>query len=283
MTRIRLGWRLAKDSWAVLRADRSLAIFPILAFVSATIAFFILIAPGVAFAAATDKADWIVIPFLIVAAYGATFATIYFNVALAGAAARSLEGHDTTLQDGLAVARQRRAQIARWALVQTAFGVLIQVIHAVLGDSPVGRLVASILGAILGAAWAIATFFIVPVLALEGLEPRDALKRSVALIRERWGEGFVGSASIGLAVFLVALLPLAALVGLAELGIQSAPALGAAASVLFMLALIAVGVAGSALGVIFRVALYRYATQGQTVSGFADADLAGAFAPGKRR
>ncbi|MFN2615800.1 MAG: hypothetical protein ABR581_01615 [Thermoleophilaceae bacterium] len=30
MSRIAAGWRLAKDGWAVLKADRSLAIFPAL-------------------------------------------------------------------------------------------------------------------------------------------------------------------------------------------------------------------------------------------------------------
>jgi len=54
----------------------------------------------------------------------------------------------------------------------------------------------------------VSTFFVIPLLALGGLGPEDALKRSVSLIRERWGEGLGGSASIGLAVFLVAVVPL---------------------------------------------------------------------------
>jgi len=36
MSRIRTGWRLTKDSWAVLKADRSLAIFPVLSTAFAT-------------------------------------------------------------------------------------------------------------------------------------------------------------------------------------------------------------------------------------------------------
>jgi hypothetical protein len=281
MTRIRTGWRLAKDSWAVLRADRSLAIFPLLSFAFAAVAFALLIAPGIGAAAAAGK-EWPVVPFALIGSYAATFFSIYFNVALAGAATKSMQGHDTTLRDGLDVARERRGLIARWALVQWAVGLLIQVIQNAADQSPAGRIVAGIISGILGAAWAVATFFIVPVLALEGLGPGDAIKRSVALVRERWGEGLVGNAAIGLAVFLVGVIPVGGLLALGFATLGSAPVVGVAALTLGVLALIALSVVGSALGVIFRVALYRFATTGAAADGFAEADLATAFRPKRR-
>ena len=64
----------------------------------------------------------------------------------------------------------------------------------------------------------------IPVIALEGLGPKDALKRSVAIIGQRWGEGVAGSFAIGGLVFLFAFLPGAALVAL---GIAVAGALPA--------------------------------------------------------
>jgi hypothetical protein len=281
MTRIRRGWQLAKDSWGVLRKDRSLAVFPVLAFVFSAIAFVLIIAPGVIVAAAADK-DWVVLPFAAVGGYVATFLGIYFNVALAGAATLSLDGKDTTLADGLAVAKQRRGSIAKWAAVQFAFGLLLSAIENALSESPAGRLVGGILRTILGAAWAIATFFVIPVLAFEQVGPADAFKRSVALIKERWGEGFVGNASIGFAVFIVALLPVAACAGIAAATADSAPVVAGIAIGMAVLVVIAAAVIGSALNVIFRVALYRFATQGQSAGGFETGDLEAAFAPGKR-
>jgi Family of unknown function (DUF6159) len=278
MTRIKTGWRLARESWAILRADRSLAIFPVLAFASAAVAFVLLIAPGIVISETADK-DELVIPFALIASYAATFFTVYFNVALAGAATKSMDGHDTNLQDGLAVARERRGLIARWALVQWAVGLLIRVIQNAGGDNPVGRIIAVIVSSLLGAAWAIATFFIVPVLALEGLSPGDAMKRSIALIKERWGEGLVGNASIGFAIFLVGILPVGGLIAVGLAALDTVPALGVAVLTLGVLGLIAIGVIGSALGVIFRVALYRFATSGSSAPGFDDADLASAFRP----
>ena len=41
---------------------------------------------------------------------------------------------------------------------------------------------------VVGVAWSVATYFVIPVIALEGLGPRDALRRSSALVREKWGE-----------------------------------------------------------------------------------------------
>ncbi|MEO7197281.1 MAG: hypothetical protein ABIZ50_02295, partial [Solirubrobacterales bacterium] len=104
MSRIRTGWRLAGESWRVLRADRSLAVFPLLSFIFAALAFALLIAPGAIAAAVSDK-DWVLVPFALIASYAATYISIYFSVALAGAAALSLEGRDTTREDGMAVAR----------------------------------------------------------------------------------------------------------------------------------------------------------------------------------
>jgi len=275
MGRIRRGWRLAKDSWAVLRADRSLAIFPLLSTTFAAVALALTLTPGLVWSEAVDQ-DWIVLPFIVVGAYVTTFFVVYFNVALAGATRLSMDGRDTTVADGLAVARERRGLIAQWAFVQFAVGAVIKVLQYVAGDSMAGALVA-IVSSLAGAAWSVTTFFVVPVIALEGLGPGDAMRRSVGLIRERWGEGLVGSAAIGLAVFLVSVLPLAFLFGAFSAAAEVSPALGAVFGVVAVVALIATLAMGSALGVMFRVALYRYGTEGQLTAGFAQEDMAAAF------
>jgi hypothetical protein len=278
MGRIRTGWRLAKDSWTVLRADRSLAVFPALSTAFATVALALTLTPGLVWSEAVDQ-DWIVLPFMVVGAYVTTFFVVYFNVALAGATRLSMDGRDTTVADGLAVARERRGLIAQWAFVQFAVGAVIKVLQYVAGDSMAGALVA-IVSSLAGAAWSVTTFFVVPVIALEGLGPGDAMRRSVGLIRERWGEGLVGSAAIGLAVFLVSVLPLAFLFGAFSAAAEVSPALGAVFGVVAVVALIATLAMGSALGVMFRVALYRYGTEGQLTAGFAQEDMAAAFRPG---
>jgi hypothetical protein len=275
MSRISTGWRLAKASFGVLRADRSLAIFPLVSIACATVAFVLICIPGVVIAEGVDQ-DWTVIPFLLAAAYAATFLVVYFNVALAGAARLSIEGRDTKLRDGLAVARERRGVIAKWAAVQLAVGLLISALENA-GGSGVGRLALSLVAGLASVAWSVATFFVVPLIALEGLGPGAALKRSTAVVRERWGESLVGSAAIGLVVFLVAVLPLAGLFFGADALLKVNDAAGTALALVAILALIATFVVSSVLSLIFRVELYRWTTEGSATRGFAESDLAAAF------
>jgi Family of unknown function (DUF6159) len=242
------GWRMARRSIGILRGEPSLAAFPALAAVTCVGAVALLAAPGVAWALATG-AEWPLVPFAALAAYGAAYCALYFNVALAVAVAASLDGNHARLRDGLAGARSRRGAIARWALLQTTVGIVLQALQA-----QSGRAAIPLVTRLAGASWAIATFFAVPVLAFEGLGPKHVMKRSAGLVRERWGEGAGGSGAIALAVLLVGLVPAAACVALAAaIGGTAGPAvLVAIAAVL----VIGAAVTGAALSVIFRVALY---------------------------
>jgi Family of unknown function (DUF6159) len=234
--------------------------------------------PGLIGAAAADK-DWVVLPFLVAGGYAATFFVVYFNVALAGAARLSMDGRDTTVADGLAVARERRGLIVKWSLIQFAVGALVHGVEYVLGESAAGKLAAGLASSVAAAAWSVSTFFVIPLLALEGLSPGAALKRSVSVVRERWGESLVGSAAIGLAVFMVGLVPLLVLLQGVLAAIDASVALGAVLGVLWILALMGTLALGSALGVIFRVHLYRYSIDGAPEGGFAQQDMIDAFRP----
>jgi hypothetical protein len=277
--RIQRGWALTKQSFRVLRDDRSLLLFPIISIPVAVAATAIVMGPGVALYTA-DNQEAILIAFGIVTLYVLTFVTVFFNVALAAAASTGLSGGDSTVGEGLRAARGRLGVIAAWALVQTVVGVIISAIQSATNESVVGR----ILGGLVSFAWSAATFFVVPVIALEGVGPKDAFKRSVSLLRERWGEGVVGAASATGAVFLIALLPLLALGGGGYALINSGQ--DVAGGVLLALAgvvLVAAVLIGGTVNAIFRVALYRFATDGTAVGGFDPAQMQAAFAPKKRR
>ena len=276
--RISRGWALAKQSFAVLRADRSLLLFPVIAVPSAVAAVAIVMGPGVALYAA-DSQEAFLIAFGVLTLYALTFVTVFFNTALAAAAARSLGGEDTSVGTGLSAARSRLGVIAAWALVQTVVGIVISAIQEAAGDSLVGR----VLVGLVNFAWSAATFFVVPVIALEGAGPRDAFRRSVGLVRERWGEGVVGTASVSGVVFLVALAPIAALAVPGVLLLQGdADVAGAVLLGLAAVVLVAACLIGGTANAIFRVALYRYATDGVAVGGFRTAELQQAFAAKRR-
>lgn len=280
--RVSRGWALAKTSWAVLRADRSLMLFPIVGMAAGLAAGALLFAPGVALYS-QDRSEPVLIGFGIVAAYALTFVALYFNTALAAAAARSLDGQDTSFATGMAAARERTGVIAQWAGLQLTVGLLLGLLQQLGGESGAGRLVAVLLSSVLNLAWQVATFFVIPVIALEGLGPKAAFKRSAHVIRERWGEGIVGSASIGGVLFLIVLVPLAVLVLAGVALVKSQPAAAAGAWAVAALLLGAAMLLGSTLTAVFRVALFRYATEGRAGGGFSEEALAQAFRPKGRR
>ena len=123
-------------------------------------------------------------------------------------------------------------------------------------------------------AWGLATFLVVPIVALEGLGPLAALDRSASLFRQKWGEQLVGTASIGLLFALLGTLPAVALM---FLGFASGSGtLAIALVVVGVLIAVAAGVLGSAARAVFSVALYRYASGTGATGPFTEDDLEGA-------
>lgn len=277
--RIRTGIDLAKASWKVLRSDSSLLAFPIIGAVAAMVAVVLLFAPGIALFAADDTQQWPLYVFGVLALYGATFVATFCAVALAACASESLEGHDTSVSQGLAAAKSRLGAIAAWSLLSMTVGLLLNLLQNAASDRG-GALAGAAVGIIGGAAWAVASFFAIPVIALEGVGPMAALKRSASIVKARWGEGAVGTGAIGIVMLPGVLLAIVAFAGGASLMNSSAGA-GLALIGLGFAVLVVVMILSGVLNTIFRVALFRFATEGSVPGGFAEAELESAFAPKK--
>ena len=84
-------------------------------------------------------------------------------------------GQQATVGDGLAVARSRFSQIAGWAALSTAIGLMLSALENQ------GGIAARSLGRVLVVGWSLITFLAVPVIAIEGTGPFETLKRSSSL------------------------------------------------------------------------------------------------------
>lgn len=283
MGRIATGWGLTKQSWAVLKNDRSLVIFPILSAVFATIAVVVIMVPAV-FADAivqggSDNQEGIIAAIGAAATiYVSTFFAIFFNVALAACAVRSLRGEDTKVSEGISAATRQLGPILGWTLVAGTVGLILRVLEDRL------PLLGQIAVWIAGAAWSVATFFVIPVIAMEGTGPFASLKRSAQVVKSKWGEGATGQAAIsaatGLIVFGIVFVVGGIAFALVAINLQPvAIAVGAVA----VAAVIVVAVISSALSSIFRVAVYQFAATGQTPAGFDPQLVQSAFGVRGRR
>jgi Family of unknown function (DUF6159) len=279
MGRISRGWALTRQSWDVLRSDASLALFPILSTFFATLAMVSIWAPtlitrGVFDHQTVERNDPVVYAAGVASAYVSTFIALFFNVALAACAARSMRGEDTKVREGLAAAARRIGPILGWTLVATTFGLLLRAFENRV------PLLGKIAAGIAGAAWGIATFFVVPVIALEGTGPLKSLQHSAAIIKARWGEGATGAATIGFVTvgfsFAIASVAIVGVVMLLEGG---QALLGYAVLAIAVVLMFGAAVVSATLSQIFRVAVYEYALSGQTPGGFAGQQLQAAFQP----
>ncbi len=281
MGRVGRGWALTKESWAVVSSDRSLLVFPVVSAVCALVVAAVFFGAGAGIGASTDSI-WPAVPFIVAGIYLLIVIGQFCAVALASCATRALDGADTTFSEGIAAARGRLGVILSWSAVTLLVGAAVTALQALLRDAA-GGVVSAIVGGLANFAWSVATFFVVPVIALEGLGPVDAIKRSAGVVKERWGEGVVGSATIGGAIFLAGILPgiLLVVAGAALTG--SSAALGAIVIAIGVVVVVIAALLQVTLTAVFRVALFRYATHGDVVGQFSSEQLEGAFRPKRGR
>lgn len=279
------SWELVKASWAVLRSDKELVVFPIISAIGCflvTLTFFIpMLATGAFSSIGRRGADGIGIGQMIILFlfYLVTYTVIIFcSSALVGAALIRLDGGNPTLSDGFKIAQSRLPQILGYALISATVGLILQLLSNAARNNRniVLAIIGQIVVGIAGAAWSIATFLAIPVLVVEGVGPIEAVKRSTALLKKTWGEQIIGDLSIGgiFGLITIGVILLAMLLGFL---FMNTPALLILVIILAIVAVTAISIVGSALTAIFRAALYRYAHDGKTSDFFATEMIQSAF------
>ena len=273
----RRSYGIFRQSLAILQADKEILIFPVLSGIAMIFVFALMIGGGFfmgVFRAILESAgqgsmsEIIGYAVLFVWYFLSWFVGLFFNVAVIHCAKIRLDGGDPTVSDGISAAMRHLGRIALWAAISATVGLLAQILRDKLKG--LTRLFVS-LGE---AAWAVATFFIVPVMIFEERSVFDSIKQSVNLIKKTWGESLVGGGGIGLFIFLLAIPGIIPIVIGIAIGNGVALIAGFAVAMLWWLILACVS---SALGGIYRAALYVYATEQRVAPGFSPEYVTGAF------
>jgi hypothetical protein len=247
------------------------AVLPLLSATTTLIAGFLVFGPVLLWAHG-HGGRW---PYGIAIAVGScilNFTGTFFGVAFVHAADRSFRKEPVDARAALGHAVRRIGPIAAWSLAATAVAVLIQALERVRG----GFLVNVVVTRLLGAAWALATLFVIPVIAAEGVGPVEAARRSIAVTRKRWGESITGNLYVG-GLFLLSLIPAVILggIGYVEYG-SSRPLAVVLIGIAALVVVLAYTVEG-AMSNLFSLAVYRYAAEGELVGPFSEHDLSDAF------
>lgn len=277
------GLQLTRHSWAVLVKDKHLILFPMISGF-----LFLIVVASFAIPLGT-LVDWNqflqqlrqnnnkppvwVYPVAFAFYFCCFFVMIFCNAALVSCAFLRFNGRDPSLGDGFRAACARLPQILAWSLVSASVGLLLKVIenaHEKLG---------SLISGLLGSAWSIMTFFVVPILVVEKVGPFAAVGRSMSLLSKTWGEALVGRLGLGLFLFILAIPVFLLFAGGFVLLATGHVPFGVALLIAGGIALLLHSAVSSALQTILLAALYQFASDGKVAPGFERDSFERAFIP----
>jgi len=265
------SFALVKTSWDILMDDKKLLVFPLLSGIVSLIVILTFALPLLLTGSFMSRSNLSPVMFygLLFVFYAASyFVVIFFNTALITCVNARLNGKEATISDGLSNATRHIGSILAWSLVSATVGIILQALEDNVG------FIGQIAGALIGGAWGLVTFFVVPILILEDKGVVDSVKDSVSLIKKTWGESIIGGGSIFL-VFLV--MGIIAALGIFAIWMVSQSFLLAIALLVIVVAILFV--VASAMQGIFVTALYTYARTGTVPSSFNKDLIANAFVP----
>lgn len=261
---IKRSWQLTKESYRVLSHDPELILLMVMSMLGCGI---IAGVTGISLFL-TEGLGLTQYLLLGLGYYAGYFVIIYFQVALVSSIQLRLAGGDPNVWYGINRANHRLAPILTWSLIAATVGLILDVLFKAARNSHnmAGRIIGMILISILGGVWNLLVFFVIPVIAAEGVGGFAALKRSKAIIRSNYGEaiwGGIGISIIGLLAGIAVVIPLGLLWVLFSGGVFITVLVVGVG----LIALVGIACATSALDSTFRAVLYNYKETG-SLGGF---------------
>ena len=282
MSKTATTWELMKASWHVLMRDKVLLVFPVVSGIACFLVLLTFIVPalgaglagsGGLFHGQGEILTWVLLFFYYLCNF---FVVFFFNAALVDFVVTRMRGGEPAIGKSLRAAVACLPQIALWAVVSSTVGVVLKALEGRAGF--LGRLAV----ALVGVAWALVTYFVVPIIVVERKGALEAVGGSKDLLARTWGKQIVSGLGYGLIGFLLTV-PAIAIIVAAFVGWLASDGgyIGGwgTLAVAAMLYLVALVIVLSALRAIFGVVLYLFAKTGSAPEGF-DADaLRGAIQP----
>ncbi len=281
------SFRLVKLCLHVLAVDKELILFPLFSSIGVVLVMLTFAGVGIGIGAldrinagAVGGGDLVLAFAFYVFSY---FVIIFFNSALVFAAHERLAGGDPNIRSGLSGASQSIATIFVWAVVAATVGLILNILSSQARQrGGMMGMISHFIISMLGAAWTLITFFVVPLIVIERRSFGDAFKTSLSMLRRTWGEQIVANFGLGIAALLSYL---AAGVIIVALFFVLSPLGGF--GVFLAIAVGVVLIAGIALVFatldgIYKAALYNYAVDGVVPSLFPEDAIRGAFRPEQR-
>lgn len=294
---IRRGWQLTKSSWHILRLDKelvSLSLFSMVGSLLVLVPIVVIFIANSTFDSVgqlaqadneslyeTSLQGWEVGLLVFLTYFLTTLVANFFGAAIIHGASQRFNGNDPTLISSLAGAGRKFRPLILFSLMMTTVGLVLQILEERL------PLFGRIAVWLFDAAWNIANIFAIPVIVLsrKDIQPIEATKQSVAVIKKVWGESIVVNIGIGIIGFLSFLVYL--LIGSLSFALVTGGSPASSSLIAFggimVLGTLILMLVFSTLSSIAKAALYHYAITGEAPSDFDQVLLRNSMTPKKAR
>lgn len=268
--RIRASWLLFKESWRFLAADKELLLIPVAALVLNLCLLGIVIGSTVLLTQNSENPlftgdtlhtlDYVVL--FMVYVVGA-FTLALSQAAITHTVYTRLHNGNARLGESISVALSHAGTLFVWALITSTVGVILRMI------AERSQLIGKIVAALMGAAWAIATFFVIPAIVIDKKGAVESIPFSITTFKRTWGETIVSNITLGLFFFLAYMLAIISVVGMIILGVYAENLIIILTALIIGVAwLVMASLAQAALEGVIKTVLYIYATDATTPTNF---------------
>lgn len=277
------SWEITKLSFGVIKKDKELLLFPLLAGIFSSIFAVAMVWPSiiVQFMDQPENFTMEVMQYLIMffVYLGLAFIATFFNVCVVYTAKSRFEGGNPTVGSTFGYTFSKIHLIIYWALMSATVGLILYAIENLARNMKgISQGILRFIRGALALAWGIITIFVIPAMVFYDLTPTKAIKKSAQAFGKTWGENLVRHFGMGLIQFLFGLLGVGLAILIGYLTIPVNFITGIVTTVIFALLyfLILILVFSSA-NKVFNTALFIYAETGEIPTDFSKNLMSNAF------
>lgn len=266
--KLKASWLLFKETWRFLLADVELLLIPIITTILTIVLFGLLIAVTVLTGMWSGLGESEALSLREIGLLFLGYVVFAFTFALSQAAiihtvVVRTNGGNASLSDSVSFAFSHWFSLFTWSLITSTVGVILDQI------SQRSQLLGKVVASLLGAGWAVLTYFVIPAMVVDGHSPFKSVKQSAVLFRQVWGETVVSNISLGLTFFVAHIVAILSAFGL----VLVALALDSILLIViiftgYIIAFFALAIINSAMNGVLRALLYIYASSATLPSNF---------------
>jgi hypothetical protein len=264
--KLRASSLLFKETWKYLRADKELMWIPLIGGLLSVVLFGLLVslfvlggagAPFFEDSASLTVFDW---AFIFGCYIVCAFAAAITQAGISHTVYVRSHGGNASLGQALKTAFSHWPSLLVWSAITSTVGVLLRML--VERSNVLGQ----ILAALLGTAWSVLTYFVVPAMVIDKKTAFASLSKSAAVFKGTWGETIVSNISLSLAFLIVHVLVFLAVLGLALAFPE--PVLALTVISVYLVWLVLALLVQSTMEAILKTLLYIYASESSLPTNF---------------